>query len=313
MPCRGTRRTTFPALMLAIQIISDDKPGHLNQSKGLAEAMARLTPVHIEIIAPGKAPLWKRISQSQHASAKLPQADLFIAAGHKTHLPLLALGRNRKVPTVVLMKPSLPTSWFDLCLIPRHDLKSSAPNKNIIPTTGALNRLSGNGTKENLGLILIGGASRSHSWSPEPLRNAIESIVKESTLTWHLTDSRRTPADFLGSLSHLPFTLHPHAQTGTDWLPEMLGKASEAWVTEDSVSMIYEAITSRAAVGLLPMKSVGREGKMRDSLDQLLSDSYLTSYQQWTQTRKLTKPAQALAEADRCARLVLERLQLLPK
>ena len=299
--------------MLAIQIISDDKPGHLNQSKGLAEAMARLTPVHIEIITAGKGPFWKRISQSRHASAKLPEADLFIAAGHKTHLPLLALGRNRKAPTVVLMKPSLPTSWFDLCLIPRHDLKSSRSNKNIIPTTGALNRVTGNGTKEELGLILIGGASRSHSWSPQPLRTAIESIVNDSTLAWHLTDSRRTPAGFLGSLSNLPVALHPHAQTGPHWLPEMLARAGEVWVTEDSVSMIYEAITSRAAVGLLPMQPVGKGGKIRASLDQLLSDGCLTSYQQWTQTRQLAKPAQALAEADRCARLVLERLQLLPK
>lgn len=299
--------------MLIIHIISDDKPGHLNQSKGLAEAIGRVVPVAIEIVSIGDGPFWKRISRAKLVSERLKKADVLIAAGHKTHLPLLALGRNRKVPAVVLMKPSLPPACFDLCLVPQHDLKSSSPAANVIPTIGALNRVVGDGVKENIGLILLGGASKYYAWNPEPLQAAIACLVRESPLIWHITDSRRTAADFLTSLADLPATLHPHAQTSSNWLPEMLGRARQVWVTEDSISMIYEAITSRAAVGLLPMKALAVGGKLLESLDQLISAGYLTPYQQGIQNSQLTIPNQPLAEADRCARLVMEKLQLLPK
>ncbi|MDQ2694705.1 MAG: mitochondrial fission ELM1 family protein, partial [Pseudomonadota bacterium] len=102
---------------------SDGRPGHDNQSLGLAEALARLMPVQVFTLAPlpplpalaglltGRAP----------AALRLPAPDLILGAGHRTHLSLLAARRSRGGRAVVLMSPSLPLRWFDLCLIPEHD------------------------------------------------------------------------------------------------------------------------------------------------------------------------------------------------
>ena len=58
--------------------------------------------------------------------------------------------------TVVIMKPSLPYSWFDLCFIPKHD---GVPEKSgIFLTNGSINYIE-NEKKHNKskGLIVIGG------------------------------------------------------------------------------------------------------------------------------------------------------------
>ncbi len=52
-----------------------------------------------------------------------PQPDLFISAGHATHIPLICARHHFKTRAVLCMKPTLPCTFFDLCLIPRHDLR----------------------------------------------------------------------------------------------------------------------------------------------------------------------------------------------
>ncbi len=78
-------------------------------------------------------------------------------------------------------------------------------------------------------------------------------LARKPDVHWTLTTSRRTPVDFLAQLDvdRPQLTVVPCAQTGPDWLPEQLARAAQVWVTQDSVSMIYEALTAGAAVGLL--------------------------------------------------------------
>ncbi|NIP97883.1 MAG: hypothetical protein GWO24_32430, partial [Akkermansiaceae bacterium] len=90
-------------------------------------------------------------------------------------------------------------------------------------------------------------------------------------LQWNLTNSRRTPAGFLDQLAALPLQIHPCDETGPDWLPQQLLTAREVWVTEDSMSMIYEALTARARVGLLAMPRKSRRGRIVRGLDQLVT------------------------------------------
>ena len=76
-----------------IWIISDGKPGHLNQSRGLAEALARQRSVSIhEQPALGRCQalgLLLRLGRSAEAQPSRPA--LLIGTGHGTHLSLLAL------------------------------------------------------------------------------------------------------------------------------------------------------------------------------------------------------------------------------
>ena len=290
---------------LALLILSDGKPGHRNQSLGLAEALARQVPAHHRVIELPALPRGKKILQALRI-ARENAPDWIIATGHGTHLAALVLSRLLHCRSIILMKPSWPTALFDACLIPRHDLIGKSTGRNIISTTGALNRITATREKLAKGLILIGGDSREFTCEPDALRDAISHIVKDDSIDWHVTDSRRSPAGFLASLAHLPITLHPHQTTGPDWLPQQLGESRIAWVTCDSVSMIYESLSSGAHVGLLPMKPLQPASKIQNAIAQLERDGRVTTLSDFRQTGSM-KTSAPLAEADRCAKILLEK------
>lgn len=290
-----------------ILILSDGKPGHRNQSLGLAEAISRLTPTQIYTIDINSRNPFTSSIQALKQAKNLPHPDLIIAAGHATHTALLTLGKKLDAPTVVLMKPSLPCALFDLCLIPQHDLSDSDYPSYIIPTIGALNRIQAGSFPSNRGLIMIGGPSKEFAWDGEILHRAISEIIANSTLEWHITDSRRTPLGFLDTISSLPITVHSHLQTAPDWLPRQLAEVRETWVTQDSVSMIFEALSSNAAVGILPLPPQKKLSKISCAVQQLCAEQQAAFYSDWQKCHQL--PAAApLREADRCARILLQLL-----
>ncbi len=296
---------------LTIWLIGDGKPGHENQSLGLAEAISRRVPSGIHRISiAGVKDVFRRVRSAVAGSAGLPKPDLIIAAGHATHPSLLWLARKHRARSVVLMKPSLPLSWFDLCIAPGHDFPNGGDHANLILTRGALNRVvpSGDGPRSG-GMILIGGPSANHGWDGESLLAALAEIAGAGV--WQLTDSRRTPAGFITEIrKRLPAVrIFPHSETTPDWLPSKLAAAAEVWVTEDSVSMIYEALGSGARVGLLPVPRLKENSRVLGGLEELSAESYLTPFSQWQATKALPAPPTILREADRCAGLVLDRLR----
>jgi mitochondrial fission protein ELM1 len=297
---------------LRLLVITDGKPGHQNQSLGLAEAIARLRPAEIHIL---RIPAG-RLRSLARLDTPRPLPDLLIGAGHSTHAPLLQLARRTGVPCVVLMKPSFPSVFFDLCLVPEHDLGLRSTDDHVIPTKGALNRVPppDGSPRQGGGLILLGGPSASHVWDGAAIRLAISTIVStRGDLPWRITDSRRTPAGEIEALRQsCPALLaRPHRDTGADWLPQRLRASSEVWVSEDSVSMIYEALSSGAAVGLLPVPAKRRRSRVGSGIDRLVGNGWATRFADWNPGTPLAPPPAVLREADRAARIVLDRL--LPK
>ena len=139
--------------------LSDGKPGHDNQSRGLIRALGRLTALECHQLngrGAGRRALWSMLAARFRPGQGLPDPALLIGAGHATHLPMLAARIARGGKAVVLMKPSLPLYWFDLCLIPEHD--RPPVRDNVVATQGVLNtgRASDCATP-GIGLILVGG------------------------------------------------------------------------------------------------------------------------------------------------------------
>lgn len=298
---------------LHIWILSDGKPGHENQSLGLTEALGRRREVRIsKIKLGGKNSHLSCLKTAWLASEALRPPGLIIGAGHATHAAMLGLTRKTGVPCVLLMKPTLPSAFFDLCLIPEHDLRGRRGADCVIPTKGALNRVPPPGTApRHGGLILLGGPSASHGWDAEALRSAIDAIVLAGKdRPWRITDSRRSPAGCLEALSRAcpALAAYPHASTGRDWLPQRLAEAAEVWVTEDSVSMIYEALSSGARVGLLPAPALKKSGRIARGIARLVDEGFVTRFADWSPDSDLSAPPRILREADRCAEIVIKRL-----
>ena len=242
-------------------------------------------------------------------ASDLPAPDLIIGAGHATHVTLLAAQRARGGCTVVIMKPSLPRTWFDLCIVPEHD--GLAADARTLVTEGALNRVVPNAARDAArGLILVGGESAHFDWNSDAIHLQINSIVTRSPeIAWTLTTSRRTPEDFAAGLPALAnLACMPHGETPAGWLPAQLASSAVVWVTPDSASMVYEALTAGADVGVfdLPVRPKSRVGW---AIARLADAHRVTRFVNWCAHGVLHRNVQPLAEADRSAAWILEWLK----
>lgn len=225
--------------------------------------------------------------------------DFIFGVGSHTHFRVWLLGKIfKKAKTVILMKPNLPIAWFDYAVIPEHD--GILSNERVIVTRGALNPIR-NENRHQAGRILIalGGSSKRHQWNHEKVLLSVQKIVEcNSNSEIILTTSRRTPVSFIDILKQQSFAkclqICPVEQTPQGWIFEEMQKAEAVWVTEDSVSMIYEALTAGCRVGVIAMDRL-KQDRITNSVDILLEKKLIAN----VFDINLLPEGQVLQEADR--------------
>ncbi|GMQ96048.1 MAG: ELM1/GtrOC1 family putative glycosyltransferase [Gammaproteobacteria bacterium] len=298
------------ARQLVVWRFADGLRGHENQTDGLVSALSDRTRLSIHTVPTPRArrvnAMWRALLGTD--TRNLPNPDLLVGAGNATHLPMLVARRRHGGQALVLMKPNFPMAWFDLVIAPVHD--RLAPRANLLVTRGALSRVRPAQHKSpGEGLILIGGPEREHPWAPDMLEAQIAAIAqRHRDIQWCAASSRRTPTDFLPQLRTLKLAnLDTVAveDVNADWLPGKLATAATVWVTEDSVSMLYEALTAGAATGLLNMPRRGARESRRNLGGGLLAEGLVTAFEDWQQGRSLEPPTEPLDEAGRCADWIL--------
>lgn len=288
-----------------IYIVSDGKPGHLNQSRGLAAAIGRVIPTRvIEHRAQGK----RETPQPEQ------EAGLILAAGHRTYAMAYALRKYLGVPAVVLMNPGwIGRQRFDLSVIPRHDGVSAS--ESVIVTEGALNTVTpATNASPSEGLVLIGGPSRHHHWENQSLLAQLHTLLaREKDMRWTATSSRRTPESTDKLLQECAeqhserFQYVPASETPQGWVAEQLQRCGVCWVSEDSVSMVYESLTAGARVGLIDVPRKGRPGRVVRGVISLIERGWVTPFDTWVSGTPLPEDREPLAEADRVANAILKR------
>ena len=267
-----------------IVYVSDGKAGHRSQALGLFKAIQRQSSETVSFeeisiddlaIFPLLAGLFRRsIPQLQTTP------DFIFGVGSHTQLRVFLLGKiYPQAKTVILMKPNYPFAGFDYSVIPEHDGISASDR--VIVTQGALNPIV-NEQRHQMGRILIalGGSSKRHQWNEDKVFASIEHIVKQHPNNEIIiTTSRRTPEQFVERLNTYPFLPHVHffpvEQTPQGWIFEEMQQAEAVWVTEDSVSMIYEALTAGCRVGVIAMDRT-KQDRITTSVDGLLEKGIIS-------------------------------------
>lgn len=310
----AVRLVCYPAQPRIIWRFSDGKPGHDNQSLGLVEALGRRLAIDVyDVPVLDDAGTWLDLVRSRFsAGSLLPDPWLMLGAGHATHIPLLTARRARKGRAVVIMKPDLPNTLFDLCIIPNHD--RPRPGSNILVTRGSLNQMQRvTAQPQRHGMIMIGGQSKHYLWDHQTVAHQILHIIRFSGIRhWVLTTSRRTPAGFARQVRkqiynrNRQITIASWLDTSREWFGDHLGRASCAWVTEDSVSMVYEALTAGVAVGLLAIPP-RKHSRVVRGVRQLEAAQQVTTFRDWCGGRPLKRPQQTFDEASRAARWICDR------
>ncbi len=305
----------------------DGVPGHEAQSRALLEALGRLVPLRSFDLpfASRLGALASLFAGRLRAGDALPPPDLLVGAGHAAHAALLAARRARGGRAVVLMRPTLfPLSLFDLCIVPAHD--RVAPRANVLETTGVLCAACPSAARDpSRGVVLLGGPPsrrplrRRAPWNEELVARQVVAVVaavavaavavtvtvsRGAVTRWTLVPSRRTPASLVARLATLlpQAALLPWRAGAPSPVPDLLSSAATAWVTDESVSMVSEALSAGAGVGLL---ATGRSGgRVSRGMSDLIARGLVTTFEAWEGGAPLRAADPPLDEAARCARWI---------
>ncbi len=222
---------------------------------------------------------WKSIS-NRHA-------DFVISAGVGLTPLNLWLARDFRAKSIIMMKPSFPYQGYDydLAVIPAHD-RGWIPRRSIRPvlTPNPVNgdRLKEDGEKlgktlrtpERLKLALfLGGPSRKFHISFAELETLYTKFSQAAhKLEWDygVTTSRRTPENFTRYFqdralrdSSCQLFVDARKDTRSEVAGGLMALADILIVTEDSISMISEAVSSGKKVVVLTFSSEGLPEKHR--------------------------------------------------
>jgi hypothetical protein len=289
-----------------IWLIMDGKRGHEKQSEDLAQALQNLTGIEVTKMDSIflKPFISKLLRLFNFDSIKKP--DLIIGTGHATHLHMIFSKILNGGKTVVIMKPSLPHSWFDLCLIPKHD---AVPEKSgIFLTNGSINNIENEKKhKKNKGLIVLGGISKHFNWDNQALILQINNIINQHPkIQFKIATSRRTPKDFIDHFDDnfkKNVSIYEYENVEKNWFLEEVKLSKHAWVTEDSISMIYELIASGSNITPIRLENK-HDSKISIEISRLINTGLIRTYDG---ERKKTNNLLFNNEAKRCANFILNK------
>lgn len=297
-----------------VWLLTDNKPGHRNQLKGLGNRLRVLAGANVSEIDATQVsvPWWRALLGIAPAMDEIPDNPrLIVAAGSGTHRLLLSLRRRPKARTVVLMKPAFPIGWVDAAVIPEHD--GVAPGKNILTTEGVINAITplAKITQKPEGLILIGGPSSHFDWDDDVVLGQLSQLMGHyPEWRWTITGSRRTPETLLRQLDDLAgpkVTVVDPERTHSSWLPHQLAASRAVWVTPDSASMVCEAATSGVPTGLFEL-TPKHNSRVARGMASLVEKGYVARWSDHaTVMAGKLSGSHSLWEADRAARWLINR------
>jgi hypothetical protein len=323
---------------LSIWVVSDGRIGMENQALGLAEAVQRQMPAEITVKRIRWRPLFDKLPSALKTGAMLDPAsdpvapasgeawpDLWIATGRAT-LPLSAVVRRRsggKTLVVQTQDPRWKLHAYDLVVAPAHD---GVAGPNVLSITGSPHRVTPAGLAEGAAAfeatlaplprprvaVLIGGRSAAFDLTEThaaELAMRVGDVIEAAGGSAMVTYSRRTPAD-AREVFTLEMSVNPDFPrfiwdgTGPNPYFAILHYADHIVVTEDSANMAAEAASTGKPVHILPMvplKPPGKFARLHADLKQRgAARRFDGTLDSWSY--------EPLAETDRAARAVLERL-----
>lgn len=288
-------------------IVDEGSPGHLAQSRGLADALKSHEP-NLEIT---EIKIGRRFSGMQRSlirwlmgpsgrrvpsflrdlvlkGVQLPEGrpDLILSSGGKGVFTGRLLANQFDVPYVFVgeRKP-YRSEWFHTVFTPSpRECAANDCRIGLIPTgvtpdkvkTAAIDYDAPGGP---LWSMIVGGCSKSHKFQEDDWKSMareMNDLAGQFGIRWLLTSSRRTGQEAERLLEQ---HLDPAAVADTVWWSKnprkrmlaFLGSAERVFVTQDSVTMVTEAICSGRPVSVIAPARVTfpRNSFMRPYLEGL--------------------------------------------
>jgi uncharacterized protein len=277
---------------LHVWVLSDGQPGHYNLSRGVIAAIKRIRPVEehwlpvqlrfglmrnllrgvLNRVSRLPASGWLKLFYRM-PDLPVEGCDLIVSAGGKTSFANAWFGRTYGVPnlfagslrrlspelfTVILtVEPIDPPSEANLVL----DLPPSTVDGTIVRQQGDQLRQALQLHEQRLYTLLIGGDGAGYRYGVrdwERLGQLLNMLGERHQARWFIVGSRRTGAE---ARQIIEATVDGRLIAGSTWyeagepgnIEACLGAAEQVFVTEDSMTMLTEAIYSqRPVISLKP-------------------------------------------------------------
>lgn len=275
-----------------ILILSDGKPGHVNQ----ALAFARLLDLDYDLVTCRRRRPWGKAASYLLDRFGIRDSSLFdlgehgtryaavLSAGSDTYYANKVLAARLKIPSVALMLPRGYRLDFNLIIAQEHDRPPQRSNLLALPVNLAAPVPEGlvqfDPMREAVAVI-VGGPSRHFDLSPDQLRRQLERIfVLFPEADMVATTSRRTPPEAQALVAGFPFRrCVVYNREPINPIPDFLAHCRTVFVTGDSTSMVSEAVSfGHAAVEVLPLVPRRGDSKVLRMLQRLEELGYLHTF-----------------------------------
>ena len=218
--------------------------------------------------------------------------DLFVGSGSTSYYALKFYARRYARPSIALMYPKGYRKDFSVIIAGAHDRPKLRANLKISPVSLSFSRPQGlyQPQRKSIGFI-IGGPNSCFEMGDEILKQIETVRAQFADCEFALTTSPRTPQATESALAKLGWNYSViYSREPVNPIGDFLAQCEWVFISEDSVSMISEAVSNgSASVAILSLKRKDAHNKFDDFISALVSAGHARRYSEGAKPKKTTK------------------------
>jgi mitochondrial fission protein ELM1 len=274
---------------MKILVLNDSRAGHLNQCLAFAKLLnAEYTVANVRYpkrFLKALSYLFDKMGIYSDAlfECTVPEGvfDVVVAAGSTSAYPLKVLSRKLGAKSVSMMLPRGYRYDYDVIFAQEHDTPPSAVN--IIPIAANFSFISPAGlfraSSPSIGIV-IGGDNSVFHLQIDRLETQLRAIIDAfEGYFFAVTTSPRTSKEVEALLERFTFGYQViYSCNPVNPIPDFLDQCERVFITQDSTSMISEAVSyGNAYIEVLPLEGKG-DNKFSRLVGRLEEEGYLHVY-----------------------------------
>jgi mitochondrial fission protein ELM1 len=275
--------------------IKDGKKGHEKQVQALLEELSKTIDINIyeedyhisslkrffDIFHHSTSYVFKKYDSCNIIkSYNQNEINLVIGAGSNIHTRLLLLKKflkdiyNKDIIAISVLTPSLFKNEFNFICAPNHDEIKLSNIKNTIYFEGSLAKVSIQEPDDSIGLIGLGGINNHFIFNEDDLIKQIEYILSlYPNKDWYLFSSRRT-SDLMIDKTKTLTDSFSNLIVAHENFDEIIKRASIKFITQDSMNMVYESLSTKGQTFVFNMK-YKNENKITKQIKKLIENKQI--------------------------------------
>ena len=275
--------------------IKDGKKGHEKQVQALLEELSKTIDIKIyqedyhisslkrffDIFHHSTSYVFKKYDSCKILkSYNQNDVHLVVGAGSNIHIRILLLKKalkdiyNKDIIAISVLTPSFFKNEFDFICAPKHDEIKLSNYKNIVFFEGSIAKVSTQEPDDDIGLIGLGGTNKHFVFNEDDLIKQIEYILSlYPNKDWYLFSSRRTTELMISKINILSNS-YSNLITTHQSFDEIIRRASIKFITQDSMNMVYESLSSKGQTLVFNMK-YKNENKITKQIKKLLENKQI--------------------------------------